>query len=191
MSNVITLKGNWTAGWALDLHTSSAFRDDEGVFWCERTAIGEALYRLKYALDEEQIPFLAKEAVLFLRNMNLLHFSAIIPVPPSDLSREFQPVEVLADAIGKIIDIRVDKEYLQKIRNTSVLKDIFERNERIKQLQGAFEIKDMRYRNKELLIFDDLFRSGATLNEICKVIKGEGKARNIYILTMTKTRTKR
>lgn len=44
---------------------------------------------------------------------------------------------------------------------------------------------------KKILVLDDLYRSGATLNEVCKVIKDQGKAEIIYVLVITKTRTKR
>ena len=52
-------------------------------------------------------------------------------------------------------------------------------------------IKDDRYRNKNILLFDDLFRSGDTLNIIAKKLKNEGGINSIKALCVTKTRTKR
>lgn len=49
----------------------------------------------------------------------------------------------------------------------------------------------MKYQNKKVLIFDDLFRSGSTLKEITKTLYNTGKVQNVYIVTLTKTRSKR
>jgi predicted amidophosphoribosyltransferase len=35
-------------------------------------------------------------------------------------------------------------------------------------LERAISLKDIRYKNKNILLFDDLFRSGDTLNVISK-----------------------
>jgi len=40
-------------------------------------------------------------------------------------------------------------------------------------------------------LFDDLYRSGATLNAITQALKDKGKAKEVYALTLTMTRRRR
>jgi hypothetical protein len=42
------IKGNWTAGWAMDLHTVSCSKNSDGSFDTVRSEIGELVYKLKY-----------------------------------------------------------------------------------------------------------------------------------------------
>ncbi|MBF4103122.1 ComF family protein [Gallibacterium anatis] len=78
---------------------------------------------------------------------------------------------------------------MHKIKNTSELKSLNDPLEREKILQGAFDVRDSStYRNKKILIIDDLFRSGSTLNEISKTLYSKANVQNVYIVTLTKTR---
>lgn len=43
-------------------------------------------------------------------------------------------------------------------------------------------------RKVNILVVDDLYESGTTLNEICRVLKRDQNINNIYVLTMTKTK---
>jgi predicted amidophosphoribosyltransferase len=58
-------------------------------------------------------------------------------------------------------------------------------------LKNAFNVIDQRYIGKTVLLFDDIYRSGTTLNTAAKVLKERGKVRDIFALTITKTRKKR
>ena len=43
---------------------------------------------------------------------------------------------------------------------------------------------------KGILLFDDLYRSGATVSAITALLKNEGKAKAVRLLTLTQTRSK-
>lgn len=58
-------------------------------------------------------------------------------------------------------------------------------------LKCSFSVKDDRFSGGTVLVFDDFYGSGATLESVCKTIKEKGGARFIYVLTLTKTRKKR
>lgn len=55
----------------------------------------------------------------------------------------------------------------------------------------AITIKDKKYKGKNILLFDDLFRSGDTLNVVAKKLTFEGEVNGIKALCVTKTRTKK
>lgn len=186
------LKGNWECGWALDLHTISSVPLPNGSFDTKRTEVGELLYQLKYCLDRIKIEPLATTAADFLKTRLFLpYLSCIIPVPPSDINRPFQPVMELALEIGKKVNLPVLTDFIQKIKETEPLKGIDDLESRRVQLKGAFRVKDKSLAGKYVLLFDDLFRSGETLREVTRVLMGEGAVSKVYVLAITKTRTKR
>jgi len=192
--NIQDLKGNWKKGWALDLHTLHSIRLTDGSFDTKRTLLGEYLYQLKYCKRKEYAEKIVGFTSEFLTTdefQNVIKsISAIIPVPPSDSTRAFQPVYELAKRLTIAISIPADFDYLKKLKSTSQIKSIDNFNERRKILNNAFDIVDGRYRDRSILLLDDLFRSGVTLEEITNLLKGKGKVKDVYVLTITKTRTK-
>lgn len=182
------LPGAWDAGWALDLHTQAG---SPGAGYV-RTPIGESLYRLKYLNDYSQIEILAHTAARFIAERFQSEFTidVIVPIPPSDQSRPRQPVSEVGRAIGEILGIPVDESYLVKSKPTPKLKDITDYDERLTLLRDAFRV-DLRYARRVVLLFDDLYRSGATLGTATRVIRYAGLARAILVLALTKTRVRR
>lgn len=188
----IMVKGNWRAGWALDLHTVTSKFVSNGSFDTTRTEIGELLYNLKYQGDESKIRPIAEIAARFIQNRWVFeNISAIIPIPPSDLEREFQPVFKVTEEIGRIVNRPAPLNYLVKIRKTVPLKSLEEYTSRKEQLKGAFDVRDQRYESQCVLLFDDLYRSGETLRAATEVLMEKGKISRVYVLTLTKTRIKR
>lgn len=186
------LIGNWDGGWALDLHTlySNIIGPDE--FDTKRTPIGEELYLLKYRDERNHVVTIAETAAEFLKTKrNEWNIDIIIPVPPSNTTRIYQPVYEIAKSIGMILGIPVDFTALKKEKSTLQLKNIEDPIERNELLKDAFDVEFNVLSGKNVLIFDDLYRSGETLNAVCKVIRNKGKANKVYVLTITKTRSKR
>ena len=191
VNNPTSIQGNWKAGWALDLHTIKSIPLGDGKFDTTYTETGKALKELKYHQNYTQIERLANEVTEFLRTMHMLpYINVIIPTPPSK-NRDIQPVEEIAKLVSKSLNIPIDTNYIVKIKNTNELKGIDDPLEREKLLSGAFNLQDLRYQNKKILLFDDLFRSGSTLKELTKTLYYNGKVNNVYIVTLTKTRSKR
>ena len=187
----IRLDGRWKVGWALDLHTLKSVPRGDGGFDTEYTEIGKRLNLLKYHNDYDQIDVLAGFLCKFMQTRYVTpYLSAIIPVPPSQ-QRDVQPVYMIAERVGGVMNIPVDFNYLKKIKSTPPLKGMSEERERGEVLKGAFEVVDNRYAGKKVLVFDDLYRSGATLNEVCKVLYEVGNVGDVYVVTLTKTRSLR
>jgi predicted amidophosphoribosyltransferase len=85
----------------------------------------------------------------------------------------------------------VNLNILQKIKSTAELKTITDEAQRQAILKDAFNVQYAAVQNKDVLLIDDLYRSGETLKATAKVLLDSGKARNVYVLTITKTRAKR
>jgi predicted amidophosphoribosyltransferase len=188
----IKLEGIWEVGFALDVHTiSSQFigYDELGRerFQTERSVMGDLLYRLKYQSDIAVIPEMM-EIITSVSDFNTI--DVIVPVPPSNTGRKFQPVIEVAKAIGLRIGKPVHAGVVQKIKRTTQLKNVGDVEERKKILQGAFRIRSTGiYSGKTILLFDDLYQSGATLSAVTSVLYDQGKADSVKVLTLTKTRS--
>ena len=187
------IPGRWREGFALDYHTvSSEFlgHDEFGHprFETKRTELGELLYRLKYGSDRAVIDEIVDAAAKFIDSWKP-KVSVILAVPPSK-PRAQQPVVLLAEALGKRLNLPVKVDTVTRIKTVSELKDVFEYGARVKLLQGVHTVDRKVTEEQSVLLFDDLFRSGATMNSITDVLYEEGKAKEVFALTITRTRSK-
>lgn len=186
------LPGKWTAGYALDLHTlSSDFlgHDEWGNarFDSTRSEMGELLYRLKYHSDKTVIRIITETVVDFVR-AQAWEIDLVIPVPPSR-QRAFQPVLVLAEAIAGELGVVFCGDCVVKVRDTPELKGVFDLSKRQTLLRNAYAVSKKALSGKRVLLFDDLYRSGATINTISTALAQDGGIISLYVLTLTMTRT--
>ena len=192
------IHGNWRAGYALDFHTVSSSPLPSGKFDTKRTEIGELVFQVKYRHDQSKIQPLAEIAAKFVKEkftVNgyrvLPYLDAIIPIPPSDTSRPFQPVPKIAAKIGQILDVSVTSDYLIKVKKIPPLKTLEGKENRRKQLHGAFAVQATAEEYRCVLLFDDIYRSGETLTEVTHVLDKQGDISRVLVLTLTQTRTKK
>lgn len=104
----------------------------------------------------------------------------IIPVPPSNKTREYQPVFEISKEIAKYLGKECKVDVLSKESNLQV-KDGYNINGMIKQNKNIEN-------EANILIIDDLYSTGATLNEVCKVLRNDNNVKKLYCLVMTKTK---
>jgi predicted amidophosphoribosyltransferase len=152
-----------------------------------RSPLGDLLYRLKNRGDKSALEPIVEVVIAFLRSWAVT-VDAIVPVPPSNTSRKNQPVIAVATLVSARTGIPLSASYLWKVKSTAQLKDVFERTKRDQILAGAFAVNREWTTGKRLLVFDDLYRSGATAGAITRLLQGEGAASAVYLLTLTQTR---
>lgn len=177
---------------ALDIHTISSKMNADGSFITNRTYIGDLLYRFKYKNEINLVDEISK----YVSNRIINEFGAysidiIIPVPASNINREYQPVEEIVKCVSKEVDISCDLAYIKKSKKPVEIKSINNNKERSMYLDNLYIVPDNRYLGKNVLIVDDLVRSGSTLMALAKTLKELGKVDRVYGLSITKTRTKR
>ncbi len=173
----------------IDIHTKNSRLVGENKFDTERTEVGELLYKFKYCSDYKVLETLHSHILNYLQ-ANKIMPDVIIPVPPSNLNRPFQPVYELAKKLGES-GFNIDFDFLIKTKSTPPVKEINDPITRKDLLRNIFEIKDLRYKDKRILLFDDLFRSGETLSSIANILKEKGFAKEVAAFTITRTRTKK
>src|SRR3989304_1528005 len=142
----IKLSGNWTQGYALDIHTvDSKFigyaEYGHEVFDTKRSKIGDLLYRLKYKSDKTALDDIIDTVANFIKNRWKVFddIAAIIPIPPSR-NRTFQPVLKITKGLSSYLNIPIHDEVLIKTKNTPELKDVYEYEKRMKLLKNAFSV---------------------------------------------------
>lgn len=172
------LSGPWDAGWALGFHSRY-----QGSDWT-RSPVGELAYRLKYNGDFSVIqPLIQKMKDLIRAHPEIGQVDAIIPVP-SSVQREKDPVGSLARALANQLKVTY-WPVLTKSRKTDQQKQFQTLAQKKANVAGAFRLQTS-IKGKRLLVVDDLFDSGATLEEITKLLKQAG-ADTVNVLTITRT----
>ncbi len=189
--NIKPLTGNWTNGWALDQHTvhgttgdSASF--DPPVLDPEHAGIGEALFRLKFRDDLKQAEPIAQTVAAFIRGRSeLADIAAIVPVPPSEWRRSYQPVEVVTARVGELLRLPAPGDYLLKTKPTKPLHGITDKRPRPAELNDAFAIMDKGFANRHVLLFDDIYRFGQTLAAATVALLFQGNVAKVSVLTAT------
>lgn len=188
------LEGNWVAGFAYDLHTLSSEylgQDEYGHdrYNNTRSEMGELVYQLKYQHDSTVVN---KIVDLLQTIKGFDKMDIVIPIPPSNKNRANQPVYSIATEFGKRFNISVYIDVLEKSKGSQELKSIQDPNERQEALRSTMHISN-KYdlSGKNILLIDDLFRSGSTLKVATELLYSKAGVKNVYVLTMTKTRSNR
>ena len=189
--NPIKIEGRWQSGVALDLHTTSSTPIGPNEFGhmqfdTVRPEIAELLFRLKNRADKDAAGPIIETTANFLAQYRD-KFDCIVPVPPSH-QRALQPVLVLAEGIGAALGVPV-LSCITTTRSTSQLKNVTDPEERKKQVEGLYQVAAAQTQGRSILLFDDLFRSGTTMNAITDELLGPGNAAVVRALTITKTRS--
>ena len=112
------------------------------------------------------------------------HLILSVPMHRSRLFvREINPSHILAKGIAKRLCLPYSGTSIRKIKNT-VPQSRLTRYERITNIKGSFSIcknKIPWINSKNILLVDDLFTTGSTLNECAKVLKEAGSGRVVAI----------
>jgi len=185
------LPGRWRDGYALDVHTLTSTPTGYNEFGhmqfdTKRSELGELLYKLKYNADKTVVPEIAEAAYEFMTSWNP-GVQAIVPVPPSS-SRTLQPVILLAEAFSRRLGIPL-ADCVKKTRDATQLKNVYDLDERLRLLEGLYQIDASVTHGKKLLLFDDLYRSGATMNAITAALYDQGDVTDVFALTITRTKS--
>jgi competence protein ComFC len=151
-----------------------------------RSQLGELVYRLKYKSDKTVIPTVVEALAAFVKAWGI-GLDLVVPMPPSKLQRSFQPVIAIASELGNALGIPVDTTSLKKSKSTPQMKDIGDFSARVSALEAAFTATE-DLAGKQILLIDDLFQSGASMNVAARTLKNQGKVKSVYAMALTRTR---
>ena len=148
--------------------------------------IKESIYQMKFHNKREYIdfygPYMAGvlgEAVMAWKA------DVLVPVPlhRSRLrKRGFNQAALLAGHIGRALAIPVRTDLVQRIRATRPQKELLYR-ERQNNLKGAFKISHYDVDLKKIILVDDIYTTGSTVDEIAGELLKAG-AEEVYFISL-------
>jgi len=172
------LTGSWQTGWSLGFHSRITGGD-----W-SRSGVGDLTYRLKYESDTTVLPALIQQTLDLLEQHPEMNQAEIIIPVPSSTERKVNPVHVFCDALAGKIKIPM-QTFVAKTRQTQPQKEMKTLAQKRANVAGAFNVCG-EIKGRHILLVDDLFDSGATLDEITRLLLKYGASR-VNVLTLTRT----
>ena len=118
----------------------------------------------------------------FIRNIGA---EGIVPIPLHKSRRRirgYNQAELLAGALGKRVGIPVYPRMLIRVRNTKPQKTL-NPEERQNNLKRAFNMGQNDVKLKVIIIIDDIYTTGTTIDEAARVLKEAG-AEKVYFITL-------
>ncbi len=149
------------------------------ALWVYEDGVKASIYRFKYQDRREYARVYAEEIVKahggFIRSR---HIQAILPVPLHKKRRRergYNQAELLAKELGKLLGIPVYTDLFIRVRNTRPQKMLNDA-ERKNNLKEAFKITENIVQLKYILVVDDIYTTGSTLDAAAAALKEAGAA---------------
>jgi len=112
--------------------------------------------------------------------------SIVIPVPLSKKrlrKRGFNQAKEISRHLSDMTNIKVLDNVLYKDGHTTPQVEMKNKEERLKNLKGAFSVKNTELiKNKTIYLLDDIFTTGATINECRKTLLKAGAKKVIGVV---------
>jgi ComF family protein len=139
--------------------------------------VKSALYDFKYKNQRDYAGFFADCICRYYgENLQKINPEGLVPVPVHPhkrRSRGYNQAELLALELGKRMGIPVYKDYLLRDIDTSPQKELGDKA-RMKNIKNAFKIGKNAIKLKKILLVDDIYTSGATVEACTGVLQAFG-----------------
>jgi len=158
------------------------------IDFTKKEGIQQILHSIKYQNQKKLALFLAEQLAIKLGDGFFQGINSIIPVPlhPKRLKiRGFNQSNLIAKGLQNIRSIPIDSNSLQRVEFTESQTNK-NRLERWDNVNTAFEvINNEALKGKHILLVDDVFTTGATLEACIKTLKNKVDCR-CSIITLAK-----
>ena len=168
------------------LHTHHYY--DRGIsLWLHREPVNQSIYQFKYHNQRRYGTIYAQEILYWYKDVIVSwHPDVIMPVPlhfRRKRKRGYNQARILAELIGTGTGIAVDSRHLIRRKYTNPQK-ILGHRQRKKNLKNAFAVKKDFVPVKTVLLIDDIYTTGSTIDAAAYVLKQRGVV-NVYFLTIS------
>jgi predicted amidophosphoribosyltransferase len=163
-------------------------RDDTDA----RTPVGDLLDRFKYGGDRSLRDTLGRALARVLAHESQFQgVYAAVHVPGSSRRGQPEPARDLACVVARALRVRCFPRLIARTRPVAPQKDITFWNHKQANVRGAFRVRrpDL-VKGRRLLLVDDVYDSGATLEEGWRAL-AEAGAGEVVVAAITKTRYRR
>ena len=149
-------------------------------------SISGSIYRFKYLGRKEYADFYALATKKRLgKKLKSLGIEAIVPVPmyrQKQRRRGYNQAEVYAKAVSRALGIPMETGLIYRAKSTVPMKEL-DALRRRNNLKKAFIIPQNDVKFKCVLIIDDIYTTGSTIDEIAHEFQMAG-VEKIYFLTL-------
>ncbi len=145
-----------------------------------------SVYRFKYGNRREYADFYGEEVARYLGEfITQVQPDALIPIPLHPVrkrKRGYNQALLLANAISRYTGVPVCDKMLVRIKNTVPLKQL-NPAERQNNLKKAFLMKRNDVKLKTVILIDDIYTTGSTMDEAAKALMTAG-VEKVYFITL-------
>lgn len=172
-----------------DYRETSSYFDEHIYLFQYDGEVRDAI--LNYKFNEKS--YIYRTFLEFIKNnekicTQIKKYDIIMPIPISKKrmkKRGYNQSEIIAKNIAKMFNMEYKENVLVKIKDNKPQSEL-RQNDRTNNVKGVYKIKELKqiYKKKVLLV-DDIFTTGSTVNECTKVLK-ENNVNGVGIFTLAK-----
>lgn len=152
----------------------------------EYESVAFSIYRMKYGGRQEYAEYFGEELAYYLESfIRDVNPDALIPVPlhrKRERRRGYNQAALLARAMGQRLRVPVLDNYLVRVKNTTPLKWLNPK-ERENNLKKAFNIVQNDVKLKRVVLVDDIYTTGSTMDEAAGTLAAHG-VEEIYFVAL-------
>lgn len=149
-------------------------------------SISDSIYRFKYKGRREYGDYYARCMAESLgRFIAECRPDALVPVPihrSKKNSRGYNQAQVIAAGLGRLLQIPVDDRLIRRVRRTKPMKDL-SAAERQNNLKKAFKICRNDVKLNTIIIVDDIYTTGSTIDAMSYELRRAG-VKHIYYVAL-------
>ena len=168
--------------------TEATHHFDRGrALWLHKPPVSNSIYQFKYhnqrAFGKYYAQKMANRFEYLAREWNP---DLILPIPLHKRrmkKRGYNQAMIIAEKLGKIWGIPVDGKILQRRKNTNPQKKLNHRNRKF-NMKNAFYVKGDLKNIRRVLLIDDIYTTGNTIDEASRKLKEAG-VEKVYFLTIS------
>lgn len=170
-----------------DCAKSPAFYEQGRSVWLHKGPVRWSIYQFKYHNRRIYGEFYAEEMYrLYGDKLKEWGIELILPIPlhkRRKRKRGYNQAELIAKHLGKISGIPVETRAVVRVQNTKPQKELNDK-QRKKNLREAFRITKEWKTPKNILLIDDIYTTGNTIDAVAKVLKEKGNHK-VWFLTIS------
>lgn len=155
--------------------------------WLHQKPVSTSIYQFKYHNKRIFATYYAEEMYrLYGKWLRQCRIDVIIPVPlhkKRKRKRGYNQATILAQELGKRSGIPINQKAVVRVGRTTPQK-VLNRQQRRRNLKNAFKVTKYWNKARNVLIIDDIYTTGSTIDALAQILKEKG-AEKVWFLTIS------